>query len=311
MTDRASTRFDDVILTGGTGRSGTTIAGLLISRHSQIVLSRPTEIRLLTDGNGLLDLHLGRKVGRYKRLLFNDWAHLQRFRQRLYGQWWTRDAKLSPNKPNQMPGRQVGLLQSISKDQLDDLYFSMRREFKFDKSNACREFLRGIVEIHKAESKKSMWVDTTPINIARARELHGFLDGVRFIHMVRDGRDAISSVIKEPWGPNSFDEGLNWWRGRMIRSLNSAKAVGPAMLTLALEDLAIDKRESSYLKLVEFLGLRDEEKVRDYFENNVLAKKVRRGRWRGEVPNEIEFNKKYFDIVSELKEIDSGVPLYL
>lgn len=83
------------------------------------------------------------------------------------------------------------------------------------------------------------------------------------------------------------------------------------MLTLALEDLAIDKRESSYLKLIEFLGLRDEEKVRDYFENNVLAKKVRRGRWRGEVPNEIEFNKKYFDIVSELKEIDSGVPLYL
>ncbi len=62
MTDRASTRFDDVILTGGTGRSGTTIVGLLISRHSQIALSRPTEIRLLTDGNGLLDLHLGRSA---------------------------------------------------------------------------------------------------------------------------------------------------------------------------------------------------------------------------------------------------------
>jgi hypothetical protein len=57
--------------------------------------------------------------------------------------------------------------------------------------------------------------------------------------------------------------------------------------------------------------LSDEEKMRDYFEKNVLAEKVRRGRWRSEVPNKIEFNKKYFDIVSELKEIDASVPLYL
>ena len=55
--------FSDAILSGGTGRSGTTIVGKLLTRHSKICISRPTEIKVLTSGNGLLDLLLGTITG--------------------------------------------------------------------------------------------------------------------------------------------------------------------------------------------------------------------------------------------------------
>ena len=70
--------FSDVILTGGTGRSGTTIIGKLLSRHSQIGLSCPAEIKMHVAGNGLLDLYLGNKVGRYKSLMVTKGLHLKR-----------------------------------------------------------------------------------------------------------------------------------------------------------------------------------------------------------------------------------------
>jgi hypothetical protein len=303
--------FSDAILSGGTGRSGTTIVGKLLTRHSKICISRPTEIKVLTSGNGLLDLHLGRKVGKYKRLLVTDGLHLYRFKQRLYKEWWTRDIKISPNRPEQKPGTQVGLRQAMDLEELDELFRELKEEFKIDKTHATQSFLRGLINIHKERSEKPIWIDTTPINILRSREINSFLPGIRFIHMVRDGRDAISSVIREPWGPNNFDDGLKWWRGRMIKNLRGSLSVGEKMLTLALEDLAIHNRESSYTKLLNFAGISDEERIRDFFDEKVRPENVRQGRWEKEVDNPREFDTRYREIVAELKEIDPSVPLYL
>lgn len=311
MTSRSISRFDDVILTGGTGRSGTTIVGRLIAKHSQIVLAKPTEVKFLTASNGLLDLHLARKMGRYRRFIINDWVHLQEFRRRLYHQWWSRDRLASYSKPDQIPDQKVGLILGMQRSELDEIFLIMRKEFKFDKSEAARKFLRGVIQIHVNEGKEMIWVDTTPINIARAGDIHDFLPGVRFINMVRDGRDAISSVIRESFGPNTYEEGLKWWRIRMIKSLQSSKKVGSKMLTLALEDLVINKRDHSFQQILDFSGVKDEELMHTYFENEVLPAKVRQGRWKNEVNNISDFNKKYLDIVAELREIDPQVPIYI
>lgn len=311
MTESKLLEFSDAILSGGTGRSGTTIIGKLLTRHSKIGIARPTEIKVLTAGNGLLDLHLGRRSGKYRKLLINDQLHLIRFKQRLYGEWWTRDIKLTPNKPEQIPGTQVGLLQGMTREDIDRIYQELKKDFRRDKTRATQSFLRSLIDIHKAGNKKEIWVDTTPINVMRASEIQEFLPGIRFIHMVRDGRDAIASVIKEPWGPNNFEEGLKWWRGRMIKNLNGSLKVGASMLTLALEDFAINDRENSYLKILKFSNVLDEEVMRKYFEERIRPENVRQGRWKHEADKPNEFDARYRDIVAELKEIDPTVPLYI
>ncbi len=297
---RSDAAFSDVILSGGTGRSGTTIIGKLLSRHSKIGLSRPSEIKMLTSGNGLLDLHLGRRVGWLKSLLVTDRLHLERFHYRLNNDWWKRDSKV---------GEIAGLIQGIEAEELGELYRALMRNWKKDRKAAPREFFRSFVDSQKRVSGKDMWIDTTPVNLFRARELSEFLPGVRFIHMVRDGRDVIASVVREHWGPKTYEEGLIWYRRRMRRNLLNTNLLGSRVLTISLENLVITNRDETFNKVLNFLEVSSESKIEQYFNNDVLAEKVRQGRWRDEVEDVHKFNESYFKIVSELKDIDPNVPL--
>lgn len=292
--------FSDVILSGGTGRSGTTIVGKLLSRHSKIGLSRPSEIKMLTSGNGLLDLYLGRRVGRFKSLLVTDRLHLERFRYRLFNDWWERDSKV---------GDIAGLIQGIELEELNDFYRQLKSSWRIDQKSSPREFFRLFVDSQKRVSRKEMWIDTTPINLFRAQDLSEFLPGSRFIHMVRDGRDVIASVVREHWGPKTYEEGLIWYRRRMRRNLLNTNLLGSRVLTISLENLVITKRDETYHEVLNYLNVSSESKIEEYFNNDVLAEKVRQGRWRDEVEDVHKFNESYFKIVSELKDIDPNVPL--
>ncbi|NCX75889.1 MAG: sulfotransferase [Actinobacteria bacterium] len=294
------TNFSDVILSGGTGRSGTTIIGKLLSRHSQIGLSRPSEIKMLTSGNGLLDLHLGRKVGRYRKLMVNDRLHLERFRQRLFHDWWEREPKV---------GELAGLIQGIEREELEDLYISLKRDWKQEKSTAPCKFLRAFIDSQKLRSGKLFWIDTTPVNLFRALDLADFLPGAHFIHMVRDGRDVISSVIREPWGPSTYEDGLDWYRNRMTRILTNTALLKDRVLTISLEELALNNRDETLARVLAFLNLPSEPKLQLYFDSEVSPEKVRQGRWKNEVADMAKFNESYFRIVAELREIDPSVPL--
>lgn len=119
----------------------------------------------------------------------------------------------------------------------------------------------------------------------------------------------IASVVREHWGPKSYEEGLTWYRRRMKRNLQNTNLLGDRVLTLSLENLVISRRDESLETLLGFLNIPEEPKIQDYFHNQVLAEKVRQGRWRDEVEDIQKFNESYFNIVSELKDIDPNVPL--
>ncbi len=234
--DKSELDFSDVIFSGGTGRSGTTIIGKLLSRHSQIGLSRPAEVKIHVAGNGLLDLYLGKKVGRYKHLMLTESLHLKRFQYRLFNDWWVRDPKV---------GELVGLIQGIQLEELQHLMHVLKSNWKSSKALATMDFMRSFVDSQKQESGKEKWIETTPLNLFRANELSVFLPGCRFIHIVRDGRDVIASVVRESWGPNSYEEGLIWYRRRMRRILRNTNELGNQVFSLALEDLVVHKRTES------------------------------------------------------------------
>lgn len=292
--------FSDVVLAGGTGRSGTTIIGKLLSRHSAVGLARPSEIRILTYGNGLLDLHLRNRVGRYRHFLVTDKLHLSRFRYRLFNDWWERESK---------SGGIAGLIQGMEPAKLQELYDLLKEDWRSNRGSAPALFFRSFVDSQKTLTKKKLWVDTTPSNLYRSHEIANFLPKVRFIHMVRDGRDVIASVIREPWGPNSYEEGLVWYRNRMIRNVQNSKALGSQVLTISLEDLVIRNRTDSLIRVLNFLELEVDPKSQEYFRSEVEPGKMAQGRWRTEVSDVATFNARYFAIVDELKEIDPELPL--
>ena len=292
--------FSHVLFSGGTGRSGTTIVGRLLSRHSKVTMAKPAEIKFLTAGNGILDLSQRRRVGKYKRLIFNDRLHLERFKYRLFNDWWQRDSKF---------GGSAGLFQGISEEQLKEIYSHLKRNFDLDIKKASQSFMRDFIEIQLQNAKKELWIDTTPVNIFRSSEIQELLPGCRFIHMVRDGRDVISSAIREKWGPTNYEDGLLWYRRRMIRNLKNGITLKDCTITLSLEDLVIHNRQESLEKLLAFLGIKEERNFKEFFDKMMLASSINQGRWKSEVEDIGKFNRAYADLVDEFRVIDPSLPL--
>ena len=54
---------------GGTGRSGTTITLNLLGTHSKVYATIPSEIKILTEKNGLLDKYINKKINKNDVLL--------------------------------------------------------------------------------------------------------------------------------------------------------------------------------------------------------------------------------------------------
>lgn len=83
---------------------------------------------------------------------------------------------------------------------------------------------------------KARWADKTPYNI---KSIDFYLDvfegNIKFIHMIRDGRDVALSMLGMTWGPQTVEDAANSWKDII---LESRKHVGkPYFIEIKYEDL--------------------------------------------------------------------------
>ena len=114
-----------------------------------------------------------------------------------------------------------------------------------------------------------------------------------FITMVRDPRDVIASLLTKNWGPTTPMEGLTWIEKRLTDGHKALQSV-PAQqkITIALEDLAINRREETYQRVLTFMGLEDSQAMRDFFAQELTPENATSGRWKKEISSP-EFNAEY------------------
>jgi len=86
----------------------------------------------------------------------------------------------------------------------------LRIQFPRDHIQASRNFFHDFLERQKHNHGEKFWIDTSPLNISSADRIYLLLPEAKFIHMKRDGRDTIASVLKENWGPESPKAALRW-----------------------------------------------------------------------------------------------------
>jgi hypothetical protein len=142
-----------------------------------------------------------------------------------------------------------------------------------------------------------------------ADEISNLMPGVRFIHLIRDGRDVASSVVRERWGPNEHSKALIWWHARLESILRATKTMPDKVLHVWLEDLTIHDRENQLKRILEFLNLKPAEKLSKYFETEVTAENAHTGRWRKEVANTTEFEAKYEALLQDLYGLGLPKPM--
>lgn len=283
------------IFTGGTGRSGTTVLGTLLGKHSQVWATLPRELRFLTDRFGLLDLTIG---GTTTSLLPS--AIKERlFLRRLNGEWWYR---VGPD------GHERGLHRGLLPHDFERAQ-QLFRESEENRTERAR-LLIGMVDQAALSNGASMWVDTSPANAMNASRLISLLSNALVIHVIRDGRDACASVVSRKWGPDDPLSALNWWRKRMLLSHRGiSSAPKEQTMSLILEDLLANDRDKSYKDLLRFLGLDDEPEMQDFFNQQMTAERGHIGRWKEDIPRDVraKFQDQYAQIWRELDAL--GIPL--
>jgi hypothetical protein len=127
-------------------------------------------------------------------------------------------------------------------------------------------------------------IEMSSFNITGAPPLARLFGEARFVHALRDGRDAGSSKVakrEKRHHPRDVAEGIRWWAGR-IDEIEAAGRRLPegALHVVSLDELVGGDRETAYGELLSFCGIEDEPAMRRFFETEMSPAAANKDRWR-------------------------------
>jgi hypothetical protein len=135
----------------------------------------------------------------------------------------------------------------------DELLARFERLEPFNTTDALREFFA----LYASKHGKARWGDKTPDYVRKMRKIQKTLPEARFIHVIRDGRDAglsqnarIARRGKDPVPPREM---ARRWRKRIIKAREDADQID-GYLEVRYEDL-IDDTEGVLRRICELVEL--------------------------------------------------------
>jgi hypothetical protein len=131
----------------------------------------------------------------------------------------------------------------------DDLLARFEAIEPFNTTDALRSFYGLYAEHHD----KSRWGDKTPRYLDEMRRIQEVLPEVRFIHVIRDGRDVSLSFMRVGWGHATLGAGARMWRDRIHNARRVASSIDHYM-EVRYEDLILDI-EPTLRRVAEFIEL--------------------------------------------------------
>jgi hypothetical protein len=260
------TTRNDVVFIGGTGRSGTHVLCRLLGRHPRYA-GVPIEARFHCNKRGMPDLLSGR-------------VSLGGFLEKLRDFWWHRV---------RVDGEPRGLYNLMTRAEFAAAADRFESRYHADPIDACRGLFRDLLWPLAEEEGKRGLVEMSSHNVREAQTLRRLFGEARFIHAVRDGRDAASSVTTKTWGPDRVVAAIDWWADRLraieqgVRGEEEGGAYAlPAerLRVVVLDDFVAGDREASYAHLLGFLEIDDDPRMRDFFDRDMSPANAHLSRWR-------------------------------
>ena len=88
-------------------------------------------------------------------------------------------------------------------------------DIDLEKCTSLPECIEAVFYSYAMLQGKSIWGDKTPSYINGIHILNKLFPTARYIHIVRDGRDVASSLVRQEWGPCDFISSLRFWQERV------------------------------------------------------------------------------------------------
>lgn len=254
-----------IVFIGGTGRSGTHVLSQLLSRHARFGLV-PVEVRFHTDPDGFPGLLAGEVTP-------------EQFVRRLRGFWWR----------GFQTNRMRGMHKFVARERFDAAVARFEAEHGDDLDAACRNLFYDLLWFRAREGEKAAegegLIEQSTDNVAAGATLSRLFPEARFIHVVRDGRDASASRVSQTRGlvrPRTRGQGIEWWEERIRAIEAGADAIASdRLLTMSLDELLRMPRARAALRpMFRFLGVPVTKRTRRYFNNRMTREQANAERWR-------------------------------
>jgi Sulfotransferase family len=281
--DRFSPDVVPIVFVGGTGRSGTHVVARFLGRHNRLT-TIPVECRFHVDANGFPGLLDGR-------------VSKTRFLRKLRGFWWK----------GRQTGRTRGMFRFVEPEDFERGIARFEAEFDEDPRTACRNLFLDILWPRAQRKGASGIVEQSCDTIAASATLVELFPEAKFIHVVRDGRDASASRVaqnRRVLYPRTRRQGIEWWEARIRRIDEGAKAIPEGrFLEIGLEDLLTPPRKRVGKEVALFAGVRLGRKMRRFFWGTMDTGAANTARWReGLKESELEaIDRKYAETLERLE----------
>jgi len=177
----------------------------------------------------------------------------------------------------------------VERERFDAAVARFEAEHGDDLEAACRNLFFDLLWFRAVEGEKSAegeaLIEQSTDSVAAAPTLARLFPDARFIHVVRDGRDASASRVSQTRGlvhPRTRLQGIEWWEQR-VRSIEAgAAAIEPErLLTISLDELLLMPRARQALRpMFRFLGVPVTKRTRRYFNDRMTQEQANSQRWR-------------------------------
>jgi hypothetical protein len=185
------------VFVGGTGRCGTTVIMRLFGNHPDIHAFK-WETHFIVNRYGLLEL-IASGV---------DEGVFRAFEKAMRGKWYRYIARKGTPKQYE-----AGLCADFREDEIDTFLQLLSERLRPSCTRAemygvCREAVCGLFANAVERSGKRTWLEKTPRDVLFADVLLEIFPDARFIHVYRDGRDVVSSILENDFWPIGSKETL-------------------------------------------------------------------------------------------------------
>jgi hypothetical protein len=242
------------IFVGGTGRSGTTVLARLLGKHPDYTVI-PTEAKFHCAPTGLPSVLAGRQSP-------------ERFAERMRGEWFS-----TPEGGEQLAA-------FLTREVLEGALESFLARADEDPVAAGRGLVAELFGGYACSQGVGGWVEMTPLNAMwGAPYLIGLFPELRFVNVVRDGRDVAASLVRHGLLADPR-EALGWWEERLARAHRQlARLPAEAVLEVRFERLLVEDREGALRELLDFMGWEEQDAMRHFFTRRMPPEEAHVGSW--------------------------------
>ena len=115
--------------------------------------------------------------------------------------------------------------------------------------------IRALFRLSARTRGKPRYGDKTPIHVRSIPALGRMFPEARFVHVVRDGRDAALSYLSVPWGPCSVEEAAYSWRRAVLAGRRGGRDQGPERYREVRYEALVSDPAATLRGLTDFLEL--------------------------------------------------------